>query len=134
MQTIYERIEALIKQQKMTKKAFCEELKISTGNFGDWKRNISAPSARKLIEIASYFNVSLDWLMTGKERSEANGVHEKEADYFFDKKGQLNCRLEDLPTRERIFITEYLAFSAHRRQQSDGTRQPGPDMPQAGKE
>lgn len=131
MQTIYERIEALIKQKKMTKKAFCEELKISTGNFGDWKRNISAPSARKLIEIAGYFNVSLDWLMTGKERRDFGNVREQEAEYFFDKKGQLNCRLEDLPERERIFITEYLAFSTYRRQQSADPKRHDTDAPQA---
>lgn len=38
MQTIYERIEYLIKQKGLTKKSFCEQLNISTGNMGDWKR------------------------------------------------------------------------------------------------
>lgn len=38
MQTIYERIEYLIKQEGLTKKSFCEQLNISTGNMGDWKR------------------------------------------------------------------------------------------------
>lgn len=37
-QTIYQRIEALIKDRGMTKKAFCEKLKISSGNLGDWRR------------------------------------------------------------------------------------------------
>ena len=66
--SIYERIELLIKNAGMTKKAFCLELGISTGNLGDWKRGKSTPSTNKLIEIAAFFNVSLDWLMTGREK------------------------------------------------------------------
>lgn len=52
--SIYERIELLIKNAGMTKKAFCLELGISTGNLGDWKRGKSTPSTNKLIEIAAF--------------------------------------------------------------------------------
>jgi transcriptional regulator with XRE-family HTH domain len=102
----------------MTKKAFCEDLHISTGNFGDWKRGKTAPSANKLIEIAKYFNVSLDWLMTGTNRGK-EGIKEGKEPYFFDSEGQLNCRLEDLPEKEREFIKEYLKFVEYRRQQGN---------------
>lgn len=71
MQSIYERIEHLIAERGMTKKAFCQQLKISTGNLGDWKRGKSIPSTNKLIEIASFFDVSLDWLMIGRPSKEA---------------------------------------------------------------
>lgn len=81
MQSIYERIEHLIAERGMTKKAFCQQLKISTGNLGDWKRGKSIPSTNKLIEIASFFDVSLDWLMIGRPSKEAM-VREKREDYF----------------------------------------------------
>lgn len=81
MQSIHERIEHLIAERGMTKKAFCQQLKISTGNLGDWKRGKSIPSTNKLIEIASFFDVSLDWLMIGRPSKEAM-VREKREDYF----------------------------------------------------
>ncbi|MFB9329943.1 helix-turn-helix domain-containing protein [Paenibacillus aurantiacus] len=118
MQTIYERIESLIARRGMAKKAFCEQLNISTGNFGDWKRNVSAPSARKLIEIAAFFDVSLDWLMTGREFQPRQArVNESREPYFFESRWQLDCRISDLPEKERAFITEYLAFSGFRKEQ-----------------
>uniref|UniRef100_A0AAE9IBG4 Helix-turn-helix transcriptional regulator n=1 Tax=Paenibacillus polymyxa TaxID=1406 RepID=A0AAE9IBG4_PAEPO len=64
-QTIYQRIEALIKDRGMTKKAFCEKLKISSGNLGDWRRGKTTPGTAHLIQISDFFNVSLDWLMKG---------------------------------------------------------------------
>lgn len=119
-QTIYDRIELLIDSRNMTKKTFCEELKISTGNLGEWKRGNSVPSAKKLIEIAAYFQVSLDWLMTGKDVRSGEELHEETADYFFTPEGQLNCRLEDLPRKEREFIREYLEFMEYRRHKKNG--------------
>jgi transcriptional regulator with XRE-family HTH domain len=118
-QSIYERIELLIKNKGITKKSFCEQLKISTGNFGDWKRGKSTPGTHKLIEIAAYFDVSLDWLLTGKERY-AQTVNEQSSPYFFELMGQLNCQDEVLSEREKDFIKEYIEFSVYRksRQQS----------------
>ena len=80
MSSIYERIEYLIKQKGMTKKAFCEQLNISTGNMGDWKRGKSTPGTHKLIEIGAFFHVSLDWLILGKTAAEM--VRENGGAYF----------------------------------------------------
>jgi transcriptional regulator with XRE-family HTH domain len=115
IQTIYSRIEVLIASRKMTKKAFCEDVGISTGNFGDWKRGKSVPSANKLVEIAKYFDVSLDWLMTGKERS-AEGLKESKEQYFFGQLGQLGCQVDDLTQQEKAFIKEYVKFTQYLRQ------------------
>ncbi|WP_315794882.1 helix-turn-helix domain-containing protein [Paenibacillus sp. BIC5C1] len=114
MQSIYERIEHLIAERGMTKKAFCQQLKISTGNLGDWKRGKSIPSTNKLIEIASFFDVSLDWLMIGRPSKEAM-VREKREDYFFDVLRQLNCQEGELSTVEQSFISEYIEFTRYRK-------------------
>ncbi|MNJ35753.1 HTH-type transcriptional regulator Xre [compost metagenome] len=82
--SIYERIERLIKSKSMTKKEFCQTLGISTGNLGDWKRGKSSPGTNKLIDIASYFDVSLDWLMTGRERPQER-VLERRENYVVDE-------------------------------------------------
>ncbi|GIO38051.1 hypothetical protein J41TS12_29120 [Paenibacillus antibioticophila] len=117
--SIYNRIEFLIKSHGLTKKAFCEELKISTGNLGDWRRGKSTPSTNKLIEIAAFFDVSLDWLLTGRERiaQPAGRVNELPADYVFQEGEGLNTELEP---EEKEFIQEYIAFVKYRKQRDSG--------------
>ncbi|MBP2000566.1 transcriptional regulator with XRE-family HTH domain [Paenibacillus shirakamiensis] len=116
MQSIYDRIELLIQAKGMTKKKFCSELSISTGNLGDWKRGKSTPSTNKLIEISIYFDISLDWLMTGRERNLVS-VKESLEPYLTDQpnaKGSLELSLD-----EEKFIQEYLAFTRYRKIKDD---------------
>ena len=40
---------------------------VSRSTFSDWKSKRSSPSTDKLIRIADYFGVSVDYLTTGKE-------------------------------------------------------------------
>ncbi|SEL07389.1 helix-turn-helix domain-containing protein [Paenibacillus sp. OK003] len=133
MQSIYERIEHLIAERGMTKKVFCKQLKISTGNLGDWKRGKSTPSTNKLIEIASFFDVSLDWLMIGRPSKEAM-VREKREDYFFDVLRQLDCQENELSTVEQSFISEYIEFTRYRKSKesrdSGDFRYKGEDNPE----
>ncbi|MBW4837783.1 MAG: helix-turn-helix domain-containing protein [Paenibacillaceae bacterium] len=111
--SIYERIELLIKNAGMTKKAFCLELGISTGNLGDWKRGKSTPSTNKLIEIAAFFDVSLDWLMTGREK-QAGFVQDQRTEYVTTEK-DWNLFVGTLTESERAFVREYIEFTRYRR-------------------
>lgn len=113
MSSIYERIEFLIKQKGLTKKSFCEQLNISTGNMGDWKRGKSTPGTHKLIEIGAFFHVSLDWLILGKTTAER--VREGGGEYFSGQIRQLNCQSDELLPNEKEFIKEYIAFAQYRR-------------------
>jgi len=113
MQSIYERIEYLIKQKGLTKKSFCEQLNISTGNMGDWKRGKSTPGTHKLIEIGAFFKVSLDWLILGKNPSVQ--ISESQEQYAIEQIGQLDSRSEELLPNEKDFIKEYIAFTEYRR-------------------
>ncbi|WP_025691378.1 helix-turn-helix domain-containing protein [Paenibacillus zanthoxyli] len=117
MQSIYDRIELLIEQKGMTKKAFSEQLGISTGNMGDWKRGKSTPGTHKLIEIGAFFGVSLDWLILGKASSSL--LREESEDYFFEQIRQSNCHFDELQPREKEFIKEYLAFTEYRRRKQE---------------
>lgn len=116
MQTIYERIEYLIKQKGLTKKSFCEQLNISTGNMGDWKRGKSTPGTHKLIEIGAFFQVSLDWLILGRDTTEV--LREREVSYGPEEGALPEGRLEDLLPEEKEFIKEYIAFAEYRKQKS----------------
>ncbi|TKH44176.1 transcriptional regulator [Paenibacillus terrae] len=122
MQSIYQRIEELIKERGMTKKAFCEQLSISTGNFGDWKRGKTTPGTNKLIEIASFFNASLDWIMLGRD-VQGEALRESRDPYFFGASGQLDCQGQSLSEAERDFILEYIEFTRFRKEkkQEDST-------------
>ncbi|MGW8956804.1 helix-turn-helix domain-containing protein [Paenibacillus sp. NPDC055715] len=115
MQSIYQRIEELIKERGMTKKAFCKQLGISTGNFGDWKRGKTTPGTNKLIEIASFFDASLDWIMLGRD-VQGEVLRESKDPYFFDAYGQLNCQGEQLSKTEKDFIFEYIEFTRFRKE------------------
>ncbi|UMV50235.1 helix-turn-helix domain-containing protein [Paenibacillus macerans] len=112
--SIYERIELLIKNAGLTKKAFCLKLGISTGNLGDWKRGKSTPSSNKLIEIADFFDVSLDWLMTGREK-QASAVNEGKAKYTA-RDGDWDAFFAALSESERAFVREYIEFARYRKQ------------------
>lgn len=114
MQTIYERIEYLIKQKGLTKKSFCEQLNISTGNMGDWKRGKSTPGTHKLIEIGAFFHVSLDWLILGRNTPEI--LKESSTTYDFEEVKLNEDRTNELLPEERKFIEEYLAFTEYRKQ------------------
>lgn len=49
---------------------------ISSTVFSEWKKGKSTPKADKLQLIADYFGVSLEFLLTGKEKEEpAKPVH-----------------------------------------------------------
>jgi transcriptional regulator with XRE-family HTH domain len=114
MLSIYERIEFLIKQKGLTKKSFCEQLNISTGNMGDWKRGKSTPGTHKLIEIGAFFHVSLDWLILGKTTAET--VREGGGEYLSAQMRQPSCHTEDLLPDEQAFIKEYIEFAQYRKQ------------------
>ncbi|MDF9842034.1 MULTISPECIES: helix-turn-helix domain-containing protein [unclassified Paenibacillus] len=117
MQSIFDRIEYLIEQKGITKKSFCEQLNISSGHFGDWKRKKSTPGTHHLIRIAEFFHVTLDWLILGK--SAGDGVREEGEAYFSAQMRQLSCQSEELLPKEQEFIKEYIAFTRYRRQKQD---------------
>ncbi|WP_311518888.1 helix-turn-helix domain-containing protein [Paenibacillus albidus] len=105
-----------MKQKGITKKSFGEQLGISTGNMGDWKRGKSTPGTHKLIEISAFFNVSLDWLILGKQPAEI--LREGSGDYFFEQIRQLDCHVEELHPKEQEFIKEYIEFTEYRKRKA----------------
>ncbi|WP_051082492.1 helix-turn-helix domain-containing protein [Paenibacillus sanguinis] len=101
----------------MTKKAFCLELGISTGNLGDWKRGKSTPSTNKLIEIATFFDISLDWLMTGQEK-QAEHIREGKVAYLVGEE-DWNAFMNSLTESEWTFIREYIEFRRWRQERDN---------------
>jgi len=67
MNTI-ELILKLASDKGITQKELSNEIGISTGNLSDWKNKRSKPSTDTLLKISKYFNVSVDYLLTGNEQ------------------------------------------------------------------
>lgn len=53
----------LIISRGITAKALSDATGISTGNISDWKSGRSSPTVPKLIQLATFFNVSTDYLL-----------------------------------------------------------------------
>lgn len=66
--TVYERIETLRREQKISQGKLEKQLGFSNGSISKWKNSMPTPD--RLKKIADYFSVSVDYLMTGQETSE----------------------------------------------------------------
>lgn len=59
----------LLSQRNVTAKKLSNDTGISTGNISDWKSGRAKPSTEKLTILATYFNVTTDYLL-GNDTSE----------------------------------------------------------------
>ena len=69
MNPILERLYELMRERGTNAKRVCEELEMSNSAFTDWKKGKAKPGVEALTKLAEYFNVSLDYLILGKEAS-----------------------------------------------------------------
>ncbi len=65
---MYEIFEQLLQKFSITSYKVAKETGVSQSTLSDWKRGISTPKQDKLQKLADYFNVSLEYLMTGEEQ------------------------------------------------------------------
>lgn len=64
---MYEIYESLLKQKGVKTADVCKATGLKAPTFSDWKKGKSSPNADKLILIAKYFGVSVEYLRTGVE-------------------------------------------------------------------
>lgn len=68
-QIMYEIFSKLLHEYGVTAYKISKETGISQSTLSDWKSGKITPKADKLQIIADYFNVSLEYLMTGEEKA-----------------------------------------------------------------
>ena len=68
--TFFERFELLLKTKGVSRSQFAEDLKIRTALISEWKKNGNLPNGENAVKIADYFDISLDYLLTGKLKNE----------------------------------------------------------------
>ena len=71
---LVERIFYLMEKNKITAKELSKIIDVKANSFSGWKSGVANPSVSAIIEIAKYFNVSCDWIMTGKNFEESEDV------------------------------------------------------------
>ena len=111
MNNLYERIFSLCSENGIKPGKMCTDLGISRGNISDLKMGrIESLSADKLAKIATYFKVSVDYLLTGEETKKAptpEGEREITMDdftYAFYKESR------DLPDEKKKMLLDMARF------------------------
>lgn len=74
------RIETVCKEKGYSIMKLEKESGLSNGQIGKWKRQ--KPSYDKVASVANTLNVTIDWLITGKEAQELNPDEEKLIEYY----------------------------------------------------
>lgn len=90
--TITERIFVELSQRNITQKDFANNIDVNEKTVSAWKKNNSLPPADKLSNISDCLGVSLDFLLTGKEKSPSLPDDEQELLNYYKK----------LPEREQV--------------------------------
>lgn len=64
---ISDRIFAVLKEKNITQKEFAEKTGIPIPTINDWKRKGNSPSAKKIMCICDFLEVTPQWLLEGSE-------------------------------------------------------------------
>lgn len=98
---MYDIYQKLLDKNGLKNADISRETGISNMTLSDWKHGKSVPKADKLQIIAEYFDVSVEYLMTGKE---------KDADYLLsDENGDLLIEVTHR-TRNKEFAERLSAY------------------------
>lgn len=65
---MYSIFEELLQKHGVSTYKVAKETGIAQSVFSSWKNGISTPKQDKMQKIANFFNVSVEYLMTGKEK------------------------------------------------------------------
>lgn len=79
----YENFEILCKRDGVKPSDVSKATGISTATFTSWKQGKYTPKQDKLQLIADFFNVSVDYIMTGKDNRFSEEMADLDADVLF---------------------------------------------------
>lgn len=65
---MYRKFEKLLLNKKVTAYQVSKETGITKSTFSDWKSGRSQPKVDKLVVLANYFGVSLEYFLEDKQR------------------------------------------------------------------
>lgn len=97
---------------------------ISNMTLSDWKNGKSTPKQDKLMKIADYFGVSLDYLMTGKEPNVGSLYSDENADLliYISKNQEILLQMKKYITLDRDkrkSVDDMIDFLSSKKQQGE---------------
>lgn len=87
-----DKIKSLRKSKKINQQQLADSVNLSRSAIGMIEANKNGASSEKLKEIADFFEVTVDYLLSDDENSEA--INKKERDYSLTIKEQENIDIE----------------------------------------
>ena len=116
--TIYDRIENLRKSTGISQCKLEKELGFSNGSISKWKT--SNPTPERLQKLAEHFNVSVDYLMTGKERTVDYMVKlEDGSEVLIETEHPYYLNVETQKVAQEIFENDKVLFDVYRSSDKD---------------
>ena len=94
--TLGARIKYLIDSQDLTLEKLSSYTKLSVPALSEYINNKKEPSATRLYAIAKYFNVSMEWLITGENKKE-----ERRSDYIKNGMGEIIYKAAQMKNDDR---------------------------------
>ena len=107
---MYEIFERLLKENGVSTYQVAKATGISTASFTGWKQGKWNFKTDKLQKIADYFNVSVDYLLTGNEDVKNNDSNERSNYYLNDDAAK---------TAQEIFEKDKVLFDVYRSTDKD---------------
>lgn len=72
---MYDIFEQLLQKYNVTPYKVAKEAGVTQTALSNWKSGKSTPTTKTLQKIADYFNVTIDYLMTGEEKEDFSGYY-----------------------------------------------------------
>ena len=107
---MYEYYQKLLDEKGLKNADVARATGISNMTLSDWKRGKSVPKSDKMRKIAEYLNVSVDYLMTGKDGVFTKEIAETDAKLLFMNKEikKYALKLNNLPKEKQKIIMDLI--------------------------
>ena len=107
---MYEIYQKLLDEKGLKNADVARATGISNMTLSDWKRGKSVPKSDKMRKIAEYLNVSVDYLMTGKDGVFTKEIAETDAKLLFINKEikEYALKLNNLPKEKQKIIMDLI--------------------------
>lgn len=116
MDTI-DRIYELMKLQGINAAQLSRNAGISNGLLTQWKKGLQKPSSKNLQKIADYFNVTVDYLLSGEEQKNSSAEEAEDEIDINDINFALFGEVHDLTDGEREDVLNFVRFVKAQRKQ-----------------
>lgn len=114
---IIDRIVETLKEKGLTQADICKYLNIKSNVFTTWKTRKTDPPTKYLVQICDFLNISLEYLLTGEEKTSKVTTIESPIKQLTENEKDILEMLDQLSERDQIrllgrveeIVKEYVA-------------------------